>query len=106
VYQVSSDVAAALGATIIPSATTDASVVIEQLHELPQPPVLADPEPDRVRVDVRRFNALQLEQLGLSSEQVAIAPHCTYQQPEHFFSYRRDGLKKVQWSGIVSRAAA
>jgi len=48
-------------------------------------------------------NALQLEQLGVSSEQVAIAPHCTYQEPEHFFSYRRDKLKKVQWSGIVSK---
>nr|WP_290226876.1 peptidoglycan editing factor PgeF [Trichocoleus desertorum] len=106
VYQVSSDVAAALGATITPSATNEANAVIEQLYELPQPPVLADLEPDRVRVDVRRFNALQLEQLGLSPEQVAIAPHCTYQQPEHFFSYRRDGLKKVQWSGIVSRVAA
>ncbi|MBW4489033.1 MAG: peptidoglycan editing factor PgeF [Trichocoleus desertorum ATA4-8-CV12] len=104
VYQVSSDVAAALGATITPSAANEANAVIEQLYELPQPPVIADLEPDRVRVDVRRINALQLEQLGFSPEQVAIAPHCTYQQPEHFFSYRRDGLKKVQWSGIVSRA--
>jgi hypothetical protein len=63
---------------------------------------LADPEPGRVRLDVRRVNLLQLEQMGIGDDQVAIAPHCTYQQPEHFFSYRRDGLKKVQWSGIVS----
>ncbi|HEY9807651.1 MAG TPA: peptidoglycan editing factor PgeF [Candidatus Obscuribacterales bacterium] len=106
VYQVSLEVAAALGATIAPQASDDSQAVLEQLYELSQPPVLKDPEPDRVRVDVRRFNALQLEQLGLSPEQVAIAPHCTYQQPEHFFSYRRDGLKRVQWSGIVSRAVA
>ncbi|MBD2119653.1 peptidoglycan editing factor PgeF [Trichocoleus sp. FACHB-262] len=106
VYQVSLDVAAVLGATITPVADTATKVVIEQLHALPEPPVFADPEPDRIRVDVRRVNALQLEQLGLSPEQVAIAPHCTYQQPEHFFSYRRDGLKRVQWSGIVSQAVA
>ena len=106
VYQVSSEVAAALGATITPSATNETNALIEQLYELPQPPVIADLEPDRIRVDVRRINALQLEQLGFSPEQVAIAPHCTYQQPEHFFSYRRDGLKRVQWSGIVSQAVA
>lgn len=106
VYQVSLEVAAALGTTITAGTTNNPHAVINQLHELPQPPVLEDSEPDRVRVDVRRFNALQLEQLGFSPEQIAIAPHCTYQQPEHFFSYRRDGLKRVQWSGIVSRSVA
>ena len=103
VYQVSEEVAAELGATI---ASTGASgtptSVLETLHQLPDPPILADPEPGRVRLDVRRVNLLQLEQMGIGADQVAIAPHCTYQQPEHFFSYRRDGLKKVQWSGIVS----
>jgi len=64
---------------------------------------LDDPEPGRARLDVRRVNALQLEQLGLSSEQIAIAPHCTYQDPENFFSYRRSKQRKAQWSGIVSQ---
>ncbi|MGB2924169.1 MAG: laccase domain-containing protein [Limnothrix sp.] len=32
-----------------------------------------------------------------------MAPHCTYQDTENFFSYRRSNQKKVQWSGIVSR---
>jgi copper oxidase (laccase) domain-containing protein len=64
--------------------------------------LLRDPEPGKVRLDVRRVNALQLEQLGFSVEQVAIAPYCTFQTPEHFFSYRREKEKKVQWSGIVS----
>ena len=49
-----------------------------------------------------RVNALQLEQLGISEEQVTIAPHCTYQDSVNFFSYRREKLKKAQWSGIVS----
>lgn len=100
VYQVSVDVAAEIGASIIPD--NDTHKIIDSLHELPHSPLLADPEPGRVRVDVRRVNVLQLENLGISVEQIAIAPYCTYQTPEHFFSYRREQQKKVQWSGIVS----
>ena len=104
VYQVSETVAAEVGASIISPDTADTpEAIINVLQELPDSPILDDPKPGRVRLDVRRVNAIQLEQLGISSEQVAIAPHCTYQQPEHFFSYRRDKLKKVQWSGIVSK---
>jgi polyphenol oxidase len=51
---------------------------------------------------VRKVNAMQLEQLGIEPDQVAIAPYCTYQNPDLFFSYRRQPQKKVQWSGIVS----
>ena len=96
VYQVSTQVATEVSATVADDRD------ITALQDLPNSPVLADPEPGRVRLDVRRVNALQLERLGLQPEQIAIAPHCTYQQPEHFFSYRRDRQKKVQWSGIVS----
>ncbi|MGB5975670.1 MAG: laccase domain-containing protein [Nodosilinea sp.] len=49
---------------------------------------------------------MQLERLGLDAEQVAIAPYCTVQDSDRFFSYRRTGEKQVQWSGIVSREAA
>lgn len=102
VYQVSETVAAELGASVM-LGLDDASVtVLEALQKLPESPLRADPEPGCVRIDIRRVIALQLEQLGLGLEQMAIAPHCTYRQPEHFFSYRRDGQKKVQWSGIVS----
>jgi copper oxidase (laccase) domain-containing protein len=48
-------------------------------------------------------NHWQLMGLGLAPEQIAIAPHCTFQEPQRFFSYRRTGEKLVQWSGIVSR---
>jgi YfiH family protein len=104
VYQVSLEVAAEVGATVVPNGQAgDAAAILEILQQLaPAPPVLADPEPGRVRLDVRRAIALQLEQLGIASERIACAPHCTYQSPEHFFSYRRDSQKKVQWSGIVS----
>lgn len=100
VYQVAVEVAAEIGASII--SHDDTQKIVHTLHELPHSPLLADPEPGRVRLDVRRVNALQMTSLGISVEQIAIAPYCTYQTPEHFFSYRREQQKKVQWSGIVS----
>lgn len=100
VYQVSTQVAAQVGASIYAASAED--LIVNALQRLPNAPILQDPEPERVRLDVRRVIALQLEHLGIHAEQVAIAPHCTYQQPECFFSYRRDQQKKVQWSGIVS----
>ncbi|WP_016871193.1 peptidoglycan editing factor PgeF [Fischerella thermalis] len=101
VYQVSIQVAAQIGMTIIPH--DDENAIVEALHKLPNSPLFPDPNPGKVRLDVRRINFLQMEKLGISPEQIAIAPYCTYQNPEHFFSYRREKQKKVQWSGIVSR---
>ncbi|PZD72277.1 Laccase domain protein [Acaryochloris thomasi RCC1774] len=104
VYQVSTEVAVEVGASVVdPDAMQAQADVSERLQHLPEPPVLKDEKPGHMRLDVRRVNAMQLEQLGLSGEQVAISPHCTYQDPERFFSYRRDNKKQVQWSGIVSR---
>ncbi|MEB3178419.1 MAG: peptidoglycan editing factor PgeF [Nostocaceae cyanobacterium] len=100
VYQVSTQVAAEVGASILPQ--DEMETIVNALIELPNSPLSPDPEPGKVRLDVRRVNALQLEKMGITTEQVAIAPHCTYLEPEKFFSYRRDNLKKVQWSGIVS----
>ncbi|WP_448574293.1 peptidoglycan editing factor PgeF [Trichothermofontia sp.] len=103
VYQVATDVAAEVGATLQPLLPELAPFdPLASLSQLADPPILADPEPGRVRLDVRRVNVLQLQSLGVQPEQVAIAPYCTYQQPEYFFSYRRTGQKQVQWSGIVS----
>ncbi|AKG23915.1 peptidoglycan editing factor PgeF [Calothrix sp. 336/3] len=101
VYQVSTQTALEVGASIIPQ--DDANLLLAALESLPDSPILPDPHPDRLRLDVRRVNALQMEGLGISQEQIAIAPYCTFQSPEYFFSYRREKLKKVQWSGIVSR---
>ncbi|GAB4467880.1 MAG: peptidoglycan editing factor PgeF [Elainellaceae cyanobacterium] len=132
VYQVSTMVAAEVGATVLPefagrwrqgAALLDPQApssdgpdpakprlpdgaieaILNTLASLPYSPLYPDPQPGRVRLDVRRVNQLQLLNLGLLPEQVAIAPYCTYQTPEHFFSYRRERLKQVQWSGIVSR---
>ena len=103
VYQVSEQVAAQVGATIAPIDLSNLPNAIADLRQMPHSPVLDDPEPGRTRLDVRQVNALQLTQLGISLNQIAIAPHCTYQEPNSFFSYRRSREKKAQWSGIVSR---
>ena len=70
--------------------------------EQPNSPILTDTEAGKVRLDVRRVNVMQMESMGISQEQIAIAPYCTFQTPEYFFSYRRQREKKIQWSGIVS----
>ncbi|MCU0523443.1 MAG: peptidoglycan editing factor PgeF [Elainella sp. Prado103] len=105
VYQVSTTVAAQVGQTILPEQpdpTQPVEAVVATLRQLPDSPVLDDPQPGRARLDVRKVNALQLRQLGIEPDQIAIAPYCTYQNPDRFFSYRRESQKKVQWSGIVS----
>ncbi|MGJ3245585.1 MAG: peptidoglycan editing factor PgeF [Elainellaceae cyanobacterium] len=113
VYQVSTTVAAEVGKTVVPitapignsacpTIDDDPTTVLEQLEQLPTSPLLDDPMPNRARIDIRLVNQLQLESLGICADHVATAPHCTYQDAEHFFSYRRDRLKKIQWSGIVS----
>ncbi|PSN11001.1 peptidoglycan editing factor PgeF [filamentous cyanobacterium CCT1] len=103
VYQVSVDVAAAVGRTLLKDAASDDEAVVGALLQRENSPLLADDAPGKVRLDVRQANARQLEQLGIGRDQVAIAPHCTFQEPDRFFSYRRTGEKQVQWSGIVSR---
>lgn len=102
VYQVSEEVAIEVGASVTSVDPNNVAESLELLCQFPEPPVLEDPEPGRVRLDVRRVNVLQLEQLGIAPEQIAIAPHCTYQDSSYFFSYRRSREKKAQWSGIVS----
>ena len=100
VYQVSEDVAVQLGATLVPG--EDEKGIIKGLQELENSPLFPDYEPGKVRIDVRQVSAIQLEQLGISPEQISLAPYCTYQNPDNFFSHRRAKQGKVQWSGIVS----
>ncbi len=104
VYQVGKDVAVAVGRSVVPdSMHAQENALLAYLMSHEKSPLLPDKHPERVRLDVRRINQMQLAQMGLDEEQIAIAPHCTYQEPETFFSYRRTKEKKVQWSGIVSR---
>lgn len=103
VYQVSEEVAAKVGATITPDRLQNSiENILDFVRQLPDSPIFLDPEPGKVRLDVRRVNVLQLAELGIGPSQIAIAPYCTYQDNSYFFSYRRQQQKKVQWSGIVS----
>ncbi len=103
VYQVTTQVGVEVCTSIATQLLTgDLAVDAIALQSMPNSPLLTDAQAGRVRLDVRLVNQLQLEQLGLDPQQIAIAPHCTFQEPESFFSYRREKLKKIQWSGIVS----
>ena len=103
VYQVTNQVGIEVCRSIAPkSLSGDPELDSTDLQAIPNSPLLPDQQAGRVRLDVRRVNQLQLEQLGVNPAQISIAPHCTFQEPEYFFSYRREKLKKIQWSGIVS----
>jgi hypothetical protein len=104
VYQVHRQVALAVGKSIqeVEEESLAEAAYLTGLMALANPPILPDAKPDHYRLDVRRINQLQLENLGLLPEQIAIAPYCTYQNADHFFSFRRTRAKQVQWSGIVS----
>jgi YfiH family protein len=93
VYQVSKEVAQQVTATIK-----------EPVGLIP------DDHPERIKLDLRQVQVQQLQELGMSLENVAIAPYCTLQSEAIFFSYRRHFLNnpnpqprapQIQWSGIA-----
>ena len=100
-YQVDESVAIEVGRSIVTDFVEERDI-LDKLQQLPNSPVLEDESLGKVRLDVPRVNQIQLEQLGLEPEQIAIAPYCTFKDSDRFFSYRRTGEKKVQWSGIVA----
>jgi len=52
-------------------------------------------------LDLKHINALQALGCGVPAAQIQRSPHCTFEQAEWFYSYRRDGRSGVQWSGIA-----
>lgn len=102
IYQVDEYVAIEVGRSIIDDPQLEDAVILNQLKQLPDSPLFEDSLPGKVRLDVPKINQIQLEQLGLNPAQIAIAPYCTFQESDLFFSYRRTGEKKVQWSGILA----
>jgi polyphenol oxidase len=102
-YQVDEKVAIEVSQTIMPDHNLEPETILDKLKQYSYPPIFEDELPGKVRLDVPRVNHIQLEQLGINPEQTAIAPYCTFQEQDLFFSYRRTGKKKVQWSGIVSK---
>ena len=66
--------------------------------------LLEDPDPTRDRLDIRAATRRQLERAGVPADRIAVCPLCTVEEPLLFHSWRRDQMKAVQWSGIVSQA--
>lgn len=63
-----------------------------------------DPRSDRDRLDIRAASRRQLERDGIQPAHISVCPLCTVAEPLLFHSWRRDQVKAVQWSGIVSQA--
>ena len=56
-------------------------------------------------LDIRAAATVQLQEAGIPLPQISRCPLCTVEEPDLFHSWRRDQVKAVQWSGIVSQAA-
>lgn len=56
-------------------------------------------------VDLRAAVRLQLEDFGVPAGQITAAADCTYERPELYWSYRRDGGIEGRHLGYLSRAA-
>ena len=102
-YQVQRLVSEQVAASL--AAAPDASLLPALLEQLRQCGALqADPDPMKDRLDIRLAAQLQLERLGVPTAQIGSCPLCTASEPLLFHSWRRDQVKAVQWSGIVSQA--
>ncbi|BAQ62411.1 uncharacterized conserved protein [Geminocystis sp. NIES-3708] len=103
VYQVDKEVAIKVLNTIIPDAkNSDSEDLLTQGYEFPNQVIILDDEVNKVKLNVTQVINLQIQKQGISPDNIAIAPYCTYQNPEYFFSYRRTHEKNVQWSTIIS----
>ena len=60
--------------------------------------------PQRFQLDIRLAAKTQLCRLGINPTQISCCPLCTVAEPMLFHSWRRDQVRKVQWSGIVAQA--
>jgi YfiH family protein len=102
-YQVERPVSEQVARSLAPSA--DAGQLPALLEDLRLCGALQDdPDPDRDRLDIRAAARRQLESLGLGTDRIATCPLCTAEESLLFHSWRRDQVKAVQWSGIVSQA--
>ena len=103
-YQVERSVSEQVALALAPSSAADALKPNESRERLRAcGALLDDASPDRDRLDIRLAAREQLRQLGVPDGQIAVCPLCTAAEPLLFHSWRRDQVKAVQWSGIVSQ---
>lgn len=100
VYQVDTPVALKVLSTIFEGTDQE---ILAQGYESHNQVILNDSQEGKVKLNVTQVIHTQIQQKGIDKGQIAIAPYCTYQTPERFFSYRRTHQKQVQWSGIISK---
>jgi polyphenol oxidase len=109
------DLVVALGPAISGAAYQVKEEVAEQLLKTiaQSVGVSSDSEPGHALVDIRLIQQQQLIETGLLLNQIAIAPYCTFNHGDLFFSYRRQSLglekinkdqsqNRIQWSGICT----
>jgi hypothetical protein len=101
VYQVETKVAIEVLKTIVKDISSP-EVILQQGYEFDSQLILPDSEAHKIKLNVTQVINLQIQQKGISPSKIAIAPYCTYQDSDYFFSYRRTKEKNIQWSGIVS----
>ncbi len=82
--------------------STDLPVLLQELIHCGG--LLPDEQPGHDRLDIRAVSFRQLELYGLDREQISACPLCTASEELLFHSWRRDRVRAVQWSGIVSQA--
>ncbi|MEB3264714.1 MAG: peptidoglycan editing factor PgeF [Synechococcus sp.] len=97
-YQVEAAVAEAVAEAVTPE--PERAIAALQAAGALEP----DPEPGRRRLDLRAATAAQLQGEGIEAGRISVCPLCTVGEPLLFHSWRRDQVKAVQWSGIVSQA--
>lgn len=102
-YQVERDVSQQVAESLFPpgSSHPGGAGALEEL--LACGALSADPTPGRDRLDIRAASQRQLALEGVDPERISLCPLCTVAQPLLFHSWRRDQIKAVQWSGIVSQ---
>jgi YfiH family protein len=103
-YQVEREVSQQVAESLFPPGTSHpgGAGALEEL--LACGALQADPLPGRDRLDIRAATKRQLENEGVSPSNISVCPLCTVANPLLFHSWRRDQVKAVQWSGIVSQS--
>lgn len=56
----------------------------------------------RPHIDLRRAVSLQLQNAGVPAERIEMSEHCTYQEAELFYSYRRDGARSGRLAAVIA----
>ena len=82
---------AAIGPHISLAAFEVSEDVAQTLLNASRDPGIVDRSGSKPHVDLRRMLRAELFALGLSHADIDDVPGCTVLQPEHFFSFRRDG---------------